>query len=247
MREDSSTKSWNDIGLEWAKFSEQNDYRNHFLIPNTISMMGNVQGKYILDLGCGEGGYSRILSKMGAFVTGVDCVNNLIELAKEKSKQEGLNINYLVKNSSDLNELGEKTYDNVLASMMLMDCEDFKGTISEIYRVLKSNGRVIFSILHPCFSGQDVGWRKDDLGGFYFSSDNYFSTAPWEEEISNAFSKKVIYRHRPLQDYFSTLLNCGFNLIRLVEPVPTEEQMQASSRMKRLTRIPLFLFMEWEK
>ena len=247
MKQDNSTISWDGIAEEWAKFSEKNDYRNHFIIPNTIGMMGDIKGKSILDLGCGEGGYARILANMGADVTGIDCSYKTIEIAKEKSVKEELNINYLVGNSSSLDEISDSKYDIVLSSMMLMDCEDFKGTIREIHRVLRKNGQLFMSILHPCFSGQGVGWKKDDLGVNFFKVDDYFSTAPWEEKISNAFSSTVLFRHRPLQDYFKILLYFNFKLVNFEEPIPNQEQINASNRMERLTRVPLFLFMEWEK
>ena len=53
-----------------------------------------------------------------------------------------------------LNNIGDDYYDIVLCSMMLMDVEDLDGTLKEIYRVLKKNGKLFISILHPCFKGK---------------------------------------------------------------------------------------------
>lgn len=53
----------------------------------------------------------------------------------------------------DLFDVESEQFDMVLCSMMLMDCEDFEGTLREVVRVLKPNGRLFASVLHPCFDG----------------------------------------------------------------------------------------------
>lgn len=57
--------------------------------------------------------------------------------------------------SSD-NAVSDNVFDIVLCSMMLMDCEDFEGTVKEIVRVLKPERRLFASVLHPCF---DLVWN----------------------------------------------------------------------------------------
>lgn len=43
--------------------AQSNPHRMHFIMPFTLKLLGNVSGKTILYLGCGEGGYSRELAK----------------------------------------------------------------------------------------------------------------------------------------------------------------------------------------
>ena len=104
-------------------------------MPFTFKQLGDVSAKNILDLGCGEGGYSRELARKGAMVTAVDCAENAINYCASKAEEEGLKITHLVRNSCGLYDIENETFDIVLASMMLMDCEDFEGTIKEIVRV----------------------------------------------------------------------------------------------------------------
>ena len=76
MREinhDSSTRAWNTLGKEWFELAQTGESRVHFIMPYTLAKLGDVAGKKILDLGCGEGGYSRALAKKGAQVVAVDC------------------------------------------------------------------------------------------------------------------------------------------------------------------------------
>ena len=168
MKKDSSTESWGKIEMseEWIRMAQTNPHRMHFIMPFTLKRLGDVSNKIMLDLGCGEGGYSRELARKGAKVTAVDCAESVIKYCVSKAEEEQLNITYHVRNSCDLQGIADSTFDIVLASMMLMDCEDFEGTVKEIARVLKPSGKLFASVCHPCFhtSGgigrQDKGIRE---------------------------------------------------------------------------------------
>ena len=68
MKRDTSTESWGkaDMADEWIRLSQTSPHRNHFIMPFTFQKLGDVSGKAVLDLGCGEGGYSRGLARKGA-------------------------------------------------------------------------------------------------------------------------------------------------------------------------------------
>jgi 2-polyprenyl-3-methyl-5-hydroxy-6-metoxy-1,4-benzoquinol methylase len=259
MKKDSSTECWNNYP-EWILHAQTNDYRNHFIMPFTLRQLGDVTGKIILDIGCGEGGYARELAKMGAQVTAVDCSERSLDFAVQKAAEEHLEITHYLRNSCDLNGIANDSFDIVLSSMMLMDCEDFDGTVREIARVLKPQGRLFASVLHPAFYGKNT-YRKINcsFSRFFISSrkradltafvvDDYFSPAVWMQPMTNEKAQKpLIFRHRTLQDYFKTFLKYNLRLTDLHEPVPNDEQVKLSVRFSRLKKIPLFLFFEWEK
>lgn len=129
MKHDSSTIAWNAMGDEWFEMAQTGESRNYFIMPNMLKYMGDVKGKKILDLGCGEGGYSRELTKRGAHLVSVDCSTKAIEYAMELAQKENLSIEHFVRNSNDLFDIESEQFDIVLCSMMLMDCEDFEGTL----------------------------------------------------------------------------------------------------------------------
>lgn len=246
--EDSSTLSWDQIAEEWVTHADSNDYRNVFLIPNTFALLGEVAGKKILDLGCGEGGYSRRLARKRADVTGVDGSARLIDIAKRRAEKENLSIIHEVRNANSLYGFGEEGFDIVLAAMSLMDVEDYKGAVAEIYRVLRKGGEFLMSITHPCFMGRGSRWWRDADGVIdHYAIDNYMSREAWEEFVTDKFTRPVLFRHMPLEDFIAPLLESGFRLVLFREPTPTPEQVLESERLRRLNRIPLFLFMKWEK
>ena len=180
MKQDTSTKSWNNLGNEWIELAQTGESRILFIMPYMLELMGDVQGQRILDLGCGEGGYSRELAKRGAEVTSVDCNVKAIEYSIEQAKAENLPIPCLLRNSNDLYEVKDESFDIVLCSMMLMDCEDFEGTVKEAVRVLKPSGKLFVSVLHPCFNGnheqgigrQGTGIEREVVVKNYFKPTN---------------------------------------------------------------------------
>src|SRR5689334_19146184 len=144
--EDSSTRSWNAIGESWASHADSNDYRNFFLMPRMLEMLGDVSGKRVLDLGCGEGGYARELKRRGAHVIGVDGSETLVRIARERAAAEKLDIQFICANANALETIADNDYDVVVAAMSLMDVEDCTGAVREVRRVLRDGGSLVMSI-----------------------------------------------------------------------------------------------------
>jgi SAM-dependent methyltransferase len=248
VRDDSSTRSWNLIADDWVAHADANDYRNHYLMPRMLSMLGDVAGRAVLDLGCGEGGYARALAQRGAAVTGVDGSERLIEVARARTEAAGLAARFAAANASALDGIGDAVFDVVVAAMSLMDVEDYAGAIAEAHRVLRGGGELVMSITHPCFSAPVSEWRRGGAGALeVFLVDRYFDRAVWEDRITASFGTTVLRRHRPLEDYLMPPLARGFVLEEFREPSVTEEELKRSRRFGKLARIPYFLFLRWRK
>lgn len=246
MIKDSSTECWSQVNIdEWIDKAQTNDFRIYYIMPYTLEKLGDVKDKFILDLGCGEGGYSRALAHKGAIVTAVDCSEVFIEYVKSKAQEEALRIDHYVYNANTLKDISGNYYDIVLCSMMLMDVEDLDGTLKEIRRVLKQNGKVFISILHPCFKGKETRWM-DNNGNIEVLVSDYHNPKEWIGEIKG-MNAPILYRHRTLSDYIKTFVENKFKIIDMNEPIPTEEQSRMSSRVAWLEKIPMYLFIELEK
>jgi len=247
-RDDSSTRSWDAIAEDWVAHADENDYRNTLLLPLTLELLGDVRGRRILDMGCGEGGYTRELAARGARVVGVDGSPRLVAVANERAARAGQDIEYVCANASSLGPILSDSFDIVLAAMVLMDVEDYRGAVEQAWRVLAPGGTLLMSITHPCFSAPTSQWIRTESGELrYFAVDRYFERTVWEDRITDRFRRPALRRHRPLEDYVGPLLERGFLLQDFREPSATAEQVGKSERLRRLTRVPYFLFMSWNK
>ena len=248
MKQDSSTIAWNAMGDEWFELAQTGESRIRFIMPNMLRLMGDVRGKSILDLGCGEGGYARELTRRGARLTCADCSRRAIEYAVSLAEKEGLSIAHFVRNSNDLFGIDSAQFDIVLCSMMLMDCEDFDGTLREAHRVLKPGGRLFASVLHPCFDGNhDTGIGRQGEGlDRQVVVMNYFEPKEWEAPLWGG-TIPVIWRHRTMEDYVKAFIRAGFTIADLNEPRATDEQAKISTAMAWLQKIPLYLYWELHK
>ncbi|HJZ76918.1 MAG TPA: class I SAM-dependent methyltransferase [Vicinamibacterales bacterium] len=248
MSDDTSTRSWDEIADDWVAHADSNDYRNQYLMPRLLSMLGEVAGKTMLDLGCGEGAYARELWRRGARVTAVDGSARLIQVARERAAAEGVVVRFVHANANALHDLDSARFDVVVAAMSLMDVEDYRGAIVEVQRVLRSGGELVMSMTHPCFSAPVSRWIRGGDGSLeVFAVDRYFERLAWNEKITPAFHAPVVRRHRPLEDYMAAPLECGLRLRAFREPSATSEELQLSRRFRKLVRIPYFLFMRWIK
>lgn len=243
MKKDSSTECWNQVAIDsWIEKAQTNDFRLHFIMPYTLQKLGDVKGRQILDLGCGEGGYARALAGNGALVTAVDCSEAMLKYIDENAKKDGLPIETFRRNANALDGIPASKFDIALCSMMLMDVEDLDGTLKEIVRVLKPGGKVFISILHPCFKPKESRWILQD-DKIQVTVGDYFNPTEWVGEIKG-IDAPIVYRHRTLSDYIKAFVKHGFTLTDMNEPVPTEEQVSMSPRIGWLAHIPMYLFIE---
>jgi len=119
--------------------------------PSLIKAMGNVVGKNVLDLGCGDGYFTREIKSFGAQkVVGVDISSEMIRLAKQKEKENPVGIKYEIGDVICLDKLGD--FDLVVGGFLLhysKTKEELFGMCKSIYKNLKEGGRFVTINNHP--------------------------------------------------------------------------------------------------
>jgi 2-polyprenyl-3-methyl-5-hydroxy-6-metoxy-1,4-benzoquinol methylase len=246
--------AWDSNAEAWAERVRTGTDHNriHVLDPATLDLLGDVDGKQILDLGCGEGRFCRILAQRGASLTGVDLSSRMIELACEAEAREPLGVGYYVADAADLSFLPESSYDVVLAYLSLFDVPDYQSAIREAARVLVASGRFVFSISHPCFTMPGAGWETRypnsfrDQDRLFYKVDDYLPARSYEVKIWPTFNP-IVNHHRPLSEYAHALKAAGFVIRDIFEPTPDAKLVEQLDFWRGYFRIAVFIMFECEK
>lgn len=209
--------SWNQKAQDWdIQVGELGD-RNRILNSDPVlwQFVGEVNGRTVLDAGCGTGYLSRQLCRKGAIVTGIDLSSEMLAIAKQKS--EGLSIDFHEDSCSELKTLPDEHFDLLVANYVLMDLPDLEGAVLAFHRVLKPGGiaGVVFS--HPCFD-QGLAKANDDRTVTYHWKESYFGRQKREDSPWKHFTSSFIWFHRPLSDYWKAFKLAGFDVIDFEEP-----------------------------
>jgi SAM-dependent methyltransferase len=105
-----------------------------------------------LDLACGTGAVAERAAERGADVTGVDLAPGLIETAKERARERGLEIDYRVGDCENL-ELDDGAFDVVSSTCGVMFAPDHVASARELARVVKPGGRIGLANWTPAEKG----------------------------------------------------------------------------------------------
>jgi SAM-dependent methyltransferase len=105
--------------------------------------MGDIQGKLLLDLGCGAGENSVYFGKKGARCVATDYSPGMVEVALKLADANGVTIEGCTANAMAL-DFPDNTFDLVYASNLLHHIPDPKIALKEMHRVLKPGGKACF-------------------------------------------------------------------------------------------------------
>ena len=209
--------------------------RREILDPALEKILVNVQGRTILDLGCGEGRYSRVLKENGALVTGLDPVPQFIERARRLDSESTY-----VEGVAESLPFADRAFDIVLSYLSIVDIADLAAAALEIGRVLRPEGRLFIATISNVAS-TTASWVKDEAGNkSYRKVDRYMEHFSLDLEWNGI---KIQNYHRPLSYVLGVFLKQGFVLTEFVEPLPA----QADPNYNDERRVPTFQLFSFKR
>lgn len=113
-----------------------------------IQSITNLQGKRILDVGCGGGILAESLSKGGATVTGIDLSTKALKVAELHQLESGTSVRYLTISAEDLAKEESQSYDVVTCMEMLEHVPDPSSVVQACAKLCKPGGHIFFSTLN---------------------------------------------------------------------------------------------------
>ena len=237
----------NDIFFEgYSKIRERKNNANElFEKPALFSLLPPLEGKAVIDLGCGYGEHCiEYIRRGAASVVGIDISEKMLAVAKAENSHP--KITYLHMAMEDLSSIKGK-FDMAASSLALQYVEDYGTLVHDVHELLNDNGLFIFSQEHPmntCFSDGDR-WTRDENGRkIHANISNYGVEKEWE---STWFIDHVKKYHRMFSTVLNTLIDNGFAIEKIIEPTPTEEILTSNPDQEDLFHRPDFLLVRARK
>ncbi len=201
-----SADQYNTMARNYAADNAESPFNAYYERPATISRLGNVAGRRVLEAGCGAGLLTAWLVDHGAVVTAFDISDEMVALARNAV---GDKARLLVADvGRPLSFAADHSFDLVVASLVLHYVEDWQAVFAEFRRVLSRAGAVVFSTHHPA-----MDWQH--------SPDDYFATMQVTERWHKGPAEfDVTFWRRPLTAMTAAIASSGFVIEQLVEPEP---------------------------
>lgn len=206
------------------KFS--NEYLENLLVekekilkPELLKLLTNLNGKKVVDLGCGNGYYSRMFAAKGAHVTAVDKNFNQLKNAIKIEKASPLGISYM-RSPIEHAKLTDNSFD--IALMIFVICEtrkksEVKKMIRKAHSLLKTDGILVISQTHP----HNIN-RKNAIACVFTKHKNYFGDSVKGKSVVTLMNGKTMTFkkdfHYTLQFIINMLADSGFYITKFIEP-----------------------------
>lgn len=230
-----SREIWNANAAAWdAKIGSGGGWQTTVIAPVVERMLNIQAGERVLDIACGNGQFSRRLAELGASVVAADFSPKLIELARQRTTDHADRIAYHVADATDEDQLlalagsDQPRFDAAVCINALMDMPAIEPLFRAVAKLLKPDGRFVFSIMHPCFNGLSLTMQPELA--------DYSETVTYSLKISRYLTADIskgiaireqpqeqYYWHRPLHELFNSAFTSGLVMDRIEEPPITAD------------------------
>ncbi|HYW28496.1 MAG TPA: class I SAM-dependent methyltransferase [Gaiellales bacterium] len=222
-----------------------NEFHLTLIRPAVERLLGDVDGRHVLEIACGNGLFARRLAALGATVLATDGSPEMLARARAHGSS---GIEYRLLDASDpaeLSGLPESGFGAVVCNMALMDMAATEPLAAALPRLLDQGGRFVFSITHPCFNTSGVRLVRElevvdgepvERAGVVVTR---YATAAVEEGIAiEGQPYKQLYFDRPLHALLEPFFAAGMVLDGIEEPAFPPGARSASMKWEMLPEIP---------
>lgn len=174
-------------------------------VLDTLHKLVSIEAK-TLDVGCGLGHITGLISRNGYDVTGIDVAEKAIEYAKKTFTDT----KYCCASIIGFSEENEENFDACVVNMVLHNLVDIKNNLLALNRILKAGGYVIASIPDPQY------WfnKHHNLNTEFYFDYNTSSVykIPFKIRRGSIHPSPITYIHRPIYQYNQLIKDAGFTV-----------------------------------
>jgi SAM-dependent methyltransferase len=176
-------------------------------------LLGEVDGRRILEVGCGSAPCARYLRACGAQVVALDLSAGMLAYARAAATRTGIDVPLIQADACEL-PFASDTFDIAFSAFGAVPfVADSARLMREVARVLRPGGRWVFAANHP------MRWAfPDDPGpGGLTVIQSYFDRSPYVE-VDTADVPAYVEHHRTMGDRIRELVAAGFVVQDVIEP-----------------------------
>lgn len=237
-------REWADLASFWIQRCREGEPNREGMLDHwMLGALGTITGLRIVDLGCGEGRFCRMLGRQGAsYVLGVDLCEALISEARKQKNSEIEH--YMIGNIETLDSVQSGSFDLAVSYITLVDVADLDAVIASSYRVLKPGGRFVVCNLAPMATSSNTRITDPDGTRIAIRVDHYFDEST---RVMRFRGHELTNFHRSLSTYINGFLNAGYVLKGIHEPRPGAEGLARYPELTNELRAPSFILYELVK
>jgi SAM-dependent methyltransferase len=204
------------------------------LLPPLLELLGDIDGRRVLDAACGEGYLARALAAQGAHVTGIDLSRRLIALARARDPDG--RIDYQVADLSRPLPATTGPFDAAGCYLALNDILDYRGFAGSLAASLAPGGRLVLALNNPYSAVLDR-----HVTDYFDSGAASRYRGLWESGI------RAYYRHRTLEDYLDAFHAGGLRLTKLADVAALADEHGPDAFLPPGGRFPRFMLLAFSK
>lgn len=199
-----------------------------------LQLLGDVEGKAILEIGCGGGQNAVCLSRWNGRVTAVDPSMAHLKYAKDLDQTYETGVDFVRGRAEQLSVFKQNRFDIVLSSLVFDFIADIDDVFWHVFRVLRSEGLFVFSVIHPVMNA--VGWHlmgdpdAFDVGN-YFEQKEEFDTL-WD--FQDGTRRNLRHYNHTVENLFNALVEQGFHVTAIHEPRPYDITLLGKSDLEQI-------------
>lgn len=182
-----------------------------------LRLLGSLEGKRVLDLGCGAGHAAVAFARAGARVIAVDPAPEQLEAARATADAAGVRVDFQHAGPAELAFVRGEGIDLVWSAYALAEVTDLDRVFRQVHRVLRQEAPIVFSLPHPAFTMFVAGPGRLDPqpGSPPAPQRRYHETAPYTVDRGG---DRVTDTPRTISSVFTSLARANFRVDHLLEP-----------------------------